>query len=130
MKHTKSTIYIQRADFNSLGYVIETAEQRELCKQISMGASVSSDSPDTQWSIYNILRPYLQKNASLVSGSELPMHHALQEVFRTRSEGTIMVDQSLGWVTIEADKKGADYLENLFRDWKFSVDTSQEAYGG
>jgi hypothetical protein len=129
MKH-KSTIYLQKASFNSLGYIAESAEQRELCKQITMGASVSSDSPDTQWSLYNLLRPYLQKNASLVSGSELPMHHALEEVYRTRSEGTIMLNQSLGWVTIEMDSKGKDYLENLLRDWKMSVDVSQEAYGG
>ena len=126
----KSTIYIQRATFCELGFLIETAEQRELVKQIAVGASTQSDSPETQWALYNILRPYLSKNATLINVSEMPMHHSMQEHFKTRSDGVVILDQSLGWVTIECDQKGAEYLERLLREMRFSVDTTQEAIGG
>jgi hypothetical protein len=101
-----------------------------LCERIAAGASTESDSPESQWALYNNLRPYLLKNATLLDTSELPMHHTLNERFRTRSGGIVHLNQSLGFVEISSDKLGAEYLERLFRDQGISVDTTKIAISG
>jgi hypothetical protein len=130
MKKQAVKVFIQKAEFSSLGYAVETEDQREMVKRIASGEETKSDSPETQLELHRFLRLYLFEHATPINLSGLPEHHSESLEYRTKSDGAIMLDNTLGWSTIFCNKRGAIYLENLLREKGYSVITSKEAISG
>ncbi len=126
----RSKVYIEKAEFSSLGYIVETEEQRRLSKLISEGANSSSDSPRSQIELHYKLDNYLSKNATVIDGDTRTEFHSSYVTYETSSKGVILLDDTLGWSTIECDESGKNYLSRLLREWNYSVDTVKTAYTG
>jgi hypothetical protein len=129
-KHTAVVVYIQKASFTSLGYLIETEQQRQLTKIIAEGGRGQSDSPESQLDLHHWLFDYLNTHAQVVGLNEMAQYHNQNVTFITKSGGTIEMDLSLGWSEISADEKGTNYLKNLLEEKGYSINTTETAYGG
>jgi len=123
-------VYIQKASFTPMGYLVETEHQRQITKLISDGAQRQTDSPESQLDLHHWLFDYLNKHAQVVGSNEMAQHHSQSVAFETRSGGTIKLDLSMGWSEISVDSRGANYLKNLLEDAGYSINTTENAYGG
>jgi len=123
-------VYIQKAPFTPLGYLVETEQQRQITKLISEGAQKQTDSPESQLDLHHWLFDYLNTHAQVIGSNEMAQHHNQSVTFITKSGGTIKVDLSMGWSEISADGKGANYLKNLLEEAGYSINTQETAYGG
>jgi hypothetical protein len=130
MKKETIKVYIQRAQFTSLGYMVETEEQRQITARIAAGEVTTTDSPETQWELHTFLNLYLFDHATPIDMVGLPQHHSGSIVYQTKSGGLIHLDNTMGWSSITCNKKGALYLENLLREKKYSVMTTKDAITG
>jgi len=130
MKKEPIKVYIQRAQFTSLGYMVETEEQRQITAKVAAGEVTTTDSPETQWELHTFLNLYLFDHATPIDMVGLPQHHSGSLVYKTKSGGLIHLDNTMGWSTIECDPLGATYLENLLREKKYSVVTTKTAITG
>ena len=129
-KNTAVVVYIQKASFTSLGYLIETEQQRQLTKIMAEGGRVQSDSPQSQLDLHHWLFDYLNTHAQIVGSYGMAEYHNQNVRFTTKSGGTIEMDLSLGWSEISTDEKGANYLKNLLEEKGYSINTKETAYGG
>jgi len=123
-------VYIQKASFTSLGYLVETEQQRQLTRIIAEGGRGQSDSPETQIQLHHWLFDNLNTHAQVVGSHEIAQYHNQNVRFLTKSGGTIEMDLSLGWSEISADEKGANYLKNLLEEKGYRINTTETAYGG
>lgn len=129
-KNIAVVVYIQKASFTSLGYLVETEQQRQLTKIMADGGRRQSDSPETQLQLHHWLFDYLNTHAQIVGSYERVEYHNQNVRFITKSGGTIEMDLSLGWSEISTDEKGANYLKNLLEEKGYSINTQETAYGG
>jgi len=129
-KNMAVVVFIQKASFTSLGYLVETEQQRQLTKIIAEGGRAQSDSPQSQVDLHHWLFEYLNTHAQVVGSYGLAEYHNQNVKFLTKSGGTIEMDLSLSWSEISADEKGANYLKNLLEDAGYSINTQETAYGG
>jgi hypothetical protein len=129
-KNTAVVVYIQKASFTSLGYLIETEQQRQLTKIMAEGGRVQSDSPQSQLDLHHWLFDYLNTHAQVVGSYGMVEYHNQNVRFLTKSGGTIEMDLSLGWSEISTDEKGANYLKNFLEEKGYSINTKETAYGG
>jgi hypothetical protein len=123
-------VYIQKASFTSLGYLVETEQQRQLTKILAEGGRAQSDSPQSQVDLHHWLFEYLNSHAQVVGSNEMAQYHNQNVRFLTKSGGTIEMDLSLGWSEISTDEKGSNYLKNLLEEKGYSINTQETAYGG
>ena len=123
-------VYIQKASFTSLGYLVETEQQRQITRIIAEGGRTQSDSPQSQLDLHHWLFEYLNTHAQIVGSYGMAQYHNQHVTFLTKSGGTIEMDLSLGWSDISADEKGANYLKNLLEEAGYSINTQETAYGG
>jgi hypothetical protein len=129
-KNTSVVVYIQKASFTSLGYLVETEQQRQLTKIIAEGGRGQSDSPETQLQLHHWLFEYLNTHAQIVGSYGMAEYHNQNVKFLTKSGGTIEMDLSLGWSEISVDEKGVNYLKNLLEEKGYSINNQETAYGG
>ena len=122
-------VYIQKASFTSLGYLVETKQQRQLTKILSEGGRGQSDSPQSQLGFHHWLFDYLNTHAQVVGSYGMVEYHNQNVKFLTKSGGTIEMDLSLSWSEISTDEKGANYLKNLLEEKGYSINTTETAYG-
>jgi hypothetical protein len=123
-------VYIQKAPFTPLGYLVETEQQRQMTKIIAEGGRTQTESPESQLNLHHWLFNYLNAHAQVVGSNEMAQYHNQNVAFITKSGGTIKMDLSLGWSEISSDEKGANYLKNLFEEKGYSINTQETAYGG
>jgi len=123
-------VYIQKAPFTPLGYLVEVEQQRQMTKIIAEGGRAQSDSPESQINLHHWLFDYLNTHAQVVGSNEMLQHHSQSVAFETKSGGTIKMDLSMGWSEISTDDKGANYLKNLLEEKGYSINTTENAYGG
>ena len=123
-------VYIQKASFTSLGYLVETEQQRQLTKILSEGGRGQSDSPESQLQLHHWLFDYLNTHAQIVGSYGMAEYHNQNVRFLTKSGGTIKMDLSMGWSEISTDEKGANYLKNLLEEAGYSINTTENAYSG
>jgi hypothetical protein len=123
-------VYIQKASFTSLGYLVETEQQRQLTKILSEGGRAQSDSPETQLQLHHWLFDYLNTHAQISGSYGMAEYHNQNVRFLTKGGGTIEMELSLGWSKISTDEKGANYLKNLLEEKGYSINTQETAYGG
>jgi hypothetical protein len=123
-------VYIQKASFTTLGYLVETEQQRQLTKIIAEGGRGQSDSPESQLQLHHWLFEYLTTHAKIVGSYGMTQYHNQNVRFLTKSGGTIEMDLSLGWSEISADEKGVNYLKNLLEEKGYSINTQETAFGG
>ena len=132
-KHKKNiavVVFIQKASFTSLGYLVETAQQRQLTKIMAEGGRGQSDSPQNQVDLHHWLFDYLNTHAKVVGSYGMAEYHNQNVRFLTKSGGTIEMDLSPGWSEISTDEKGVGYLQNLLEGKGYSINTTETAYGG
>jgi hypothetical protein len=132
-KHKKKVaivVYIQKAPFTPLGYLVEVEQQRQITKMISEGAQKQTDSPESQLNLHHWLFDYLNTHAQVVGSYGMAEYHCQNVTFLTKSGGTIKMDLSMGWSEISTDEKGANYLKNLLDEAGYSINTQETAYGG
>ena len=122
-------VYIQKASFTSLGYLVETEQQRQLTKIMAEGGRGQSDSPQSQVDLHHWLFEYLNTHAKIVGSYGMTQYHNQNVRFITKSGGTIEMDLSLGWSEISTDEKGSNYLKNLLEEKGYSINTTETAYG-
>ena len=123
-------VYIQKAPFTPLGYLVETEQQRKMTKIIAEGGRTQTDSPQSQLDLHHWLFEYLNTHAQVVGSNEMAEYHNQNVTFITKSGGTIKMDLSMGWSEISADEKGVNYLRNLLEEAGYSINTQETAYGG
>jgi len=123
-------VYIQKAPFISLGYLVETEQQRQITRLISEGAQKQTDSPESQLNLHHWLFDYLNTHAQVVGSNEMAEYHNQFVTFLTKSGGMIKLDLSMGWSEISADSRGSNYLKNLLEETGYSINTQETAYGG
>ena len=131
-KHKKNiavVVYIQKASFTTLGYLVETEQQRQLTKIMAEGGRAQSDSPESQLQLHHWLFDYLNTHAQIVGSYEMAEYHNQNVRFLTKSGGNIEMDLSLGWSEISTDEKGANYLKYLLEEKGYSINTQETAYG-
>ncbi len=129
-KKTAVVVYIQKASFTSLGYLVETEQQRQLTKIIAEGGKAQSDSPETQLQLHHWLFDYLNTHTQIDGSYGMAHYHNQNARFLTKNGGMIELDLSLGWSGISADEKGASYLKNLLEEKGYSINTKETAYDG
>jgi hypothetical protein len=122
-------VYIQKASFTSLGYLVETEQQRQLTKIMAEGGQGQSDSPESQLQLHHWLFEYLNTHAQIVGSYGRVEYHNQNVRFLTKSGGTIEMDLSLGWSEISTDENGANYLKNLLEEKGYGINTQETAYG-
>jgi len=105
-KNIAVVVYIQKANFTSLGYLIETAQQRQLTKIMAEDGRGQSDSPESQLQLHHWLFDYLNTHAQIVGSYGMVEYHNQNVKFLTKSGGMIEMDLSLGWSEISTDEKG------------------------
>lgn len=123
-------VYIQKAPFVPMGYLIETEQQRQITKIIAEGGRTQTDSPESQLKLHHWLFDYLNTHAQVVGSNEMVQHHSQSVAFETKSGGTIKLDLSMGWSEISTDSRGTNYLKNLLEEKGYSINTQESAYGG
>ena len=123
-------VYIQKAPFTPLGYLVETEQQRQMTRIIAEGGKTQSDSPESQLDLHHWLFNYLNTHAQVVGSNEMAQYHNQNVTFITKSEGTIKLDLSMGWSEISTNEKGANYLKNLLEEAGYSINTTKNAFGG
>lgn len=98
-------MYIQKAPFTPLGYLVETEHQRQITKLISEGAQKQTDSPESQLNLHRWLFDYLNTHAQVVGSNEMAQYHNQNVTFITKSGGTIKMDLSMGGLKSQQMKK-------------------------
>ena len=123
-------VYIQKASFTQLGYLVETEQQRQLTKIMAEGGRAQSDSPQSQLDLHHWLFDYLNTHTQVIGSYRMAQYHNQNVRFLTKSGGTVEMDLALGWSEISSDEKGANYLKNLLEEAGYSINTQETAYGG
>ena len=85
-KNTAVVVYIQKASFTSLGYLVETEQQRQITKIISEGAQKQTDSPESQLNLHHWLFDYLNKHAQVVGSNEIRAGYRTERTQRPKQE--------------------------------------------
>jgi len=124
------TAFIQEAKWTKLGYLVESTNQRKIAGDIVTGKETPSDSPQDMRVLYGTILNHLKKNATVADNSCDLGEHNYSVFFITRSQARIKMSDSFGFLEIEVDSKGKDYLVSFLENNSFSVDTTKAAYGG
>lgn len=64
-------VYIQKAPFTPIGYLVETEQQRQMTRIIAEGGRAQSDSPQSQLDLHHWLFEYLNTHTQVVGSNEM-----------------------------------------------------------